>query len=150
MRVERVERVLDRAIEPRQLAEERVVVIGEAVGDLVDDLEPRLAQHVGAPEDEHRAPELLLVARELGRVALRAVALVEQVGDLEFAGERALAPDLGRVGGEDRAHERAVEERRASASGVDARAPRVLEARRRASPGAAPSRRITCARLRRM
>ena len=39
------------------------------------------------------------------------VALVEKVGDLELADERALAPDLGRVSGEDGADQRAVEER---------------------------------------
>ena len=38
------------------------------------------------------------------------VALVEKVGDLEFADERALASHFGRVGGEHRAHQRAVKE----------------------------------------
>ena len=88
-----VEPVLDRAVEARQLAEERIVVIGEAVRDLVDHLEPRLAQHVGAPQDEHGAPQLLFVGRELRRVA-DPLALVEQIGDLEFARQRALAPAL--------------------------------------------------------
>ena len=109
-RLEGGERVLDRAVEPRQLAEEGVVVIGEAVGDLVDHLEPGLAQHVGAPQDQHGAPQLLLDRRQLGGVAAGAVALVEQVGDLEFAGQRALAAHLGRMRGQHRAHQRAVEE----------------------------------------
>ena len=64
--------VLDRAVDARQLAEERVVVIGEAVGDLVDHPEPRQPQHVGAPEDEDHAAQLLVVARQLDVVALQA------------------------------------------------------------------------------
>ena len=55
-------------------------------------------------------PKLLLVARQLRRVD-GAVALVEQLGDFEFARPRALAADFGRMSGEDRAHQRAVEER---------------------------------------
>ena len=117
---ERVEFVLDRAVEARQLAEEGVVVIGEAVGDLVDHFQPRLAQHVGAPEDKDAAPELLLVERELGLVAVGAIALVQKLCDLELSCQRALAPDLGRMGGQHRAHQRAVEEG-AEPLGLDAR-----------------------------
>ena len=107
---EGAERILDLAVEPRQLAEEGVVVIGEAVGDLVDHQQPLLAQHVGAPEDQHCAPQLFLDRGELGGVALSVLALFEKVGDLELADERALAPDLGRVGGKHGADQRAVEE----------------------------------------
>ena len=123
---EGVEPVLDRAVEARQLLEEGVVVIGEAVGDLVDHLQPRLAQHVGAPEDDDAAPEPLLVERQLLRVAQRPVALVEQLGDLEFAGERALAPHFGRVGGQHRAHQRGIE-KGGEPLGLDARLAHVLE-----------------------
>ena len=97
------------AVEPRQFAEERIVVIGEPVGDLVDHGEPRLPQHVGAPEDQDRAPESLLVERELRFVAGEPFALVEQFRDLEFPGQRALAPHFRRMGGEHRAHQRAIE-----------------------------------------
>ena len=106
---DRIEPVLDRAVKARQLAEEGVVVVGEAVRHLVDHLEPRLPQHVGAPEDEDRASQLFLDQRQLRGID-GAVPLVEQLGDLEFARPRALAPHLGRMGGENRAHQRAVEE----------------------------------------
>ena len=124
--IEGVERVLDRRVEPGRLAEEGVVVIGEAVGDLVDDQEPLLAQHGGSPENEHRAPELVLDRRELAGIARGAVALVEEAGDLELACQRGLAPDLGRVSGEHRAHQRAVEDV-AESLRRDARTARVLE-----------------------
>ena len=52
----------------------------------------------------------LLVERELGLAAGRAFALVEQFRDLELPGQRALAPHLRRMGGQDRAHQRAIEE----------------------------------------
>ncbi len=58
-------------------------------------------------------------ARQLDFVALVALALVEQRGDFQLARQRALAPDLGRVGGQHRADERMVEERAQRAS-VDA------------------------------
>ena len=106
---DRVELVLDRPVEARQLAEERVVVIGKTVRHLVDHLEPRLPQHIGAPEDQDRASQPFLDRRELRRIA-RAVPFVEQFGDLEFARPRALAAHLGRMGGQHRAHQRMVEE----------------------------------------
>ena len=56
------------------------------------------------------APEPLLVERQLRLVAGRAFALVEQFRDLELAGQRALAPHFGRMGGQHRAHQRAIEE----------------------------------------
>src|SRR5208337_1291299 len=96
--IEGVERVLDRAVEARQLAEKRVVVIGEAVEDLVDHLQAGLAQHVGAPENEYGASQALLVERELRRLA-EPVALVEVSGDVELARQRALAAHFGRMGG---------------------------------------------------
>ena len=131
--------VLDGAIEARQFAEERVVVIGEAVCDLVDDAQPRLTQHVGAPQQQHGAAQLLFRAREFGVIALLALARVEQRGDFEFAHQRALAPHFGGMGGEHRADQRAVEEI-AQRPGADAQFARMLEgvaegarARRRAA-----------------
>ena len=125
-RVKLRERVLYRRVKPRQFAEERVVVIGEAVGDLVDHGQPGLPQHVRSPEDKNGATQLLFVARELLLVACGAVALVEQIGDLQFAGERALASDLGRVGGQYRADQRAIEEV-AERLGLDAHLLRALK-----------------------
>src|ERR1700733_829029 len=106
----RVESVLDRAVEARQLMEERIVVEREGVGDLVDDLKLRLAQEVRAPEDEHGPPKPFLVERKLILVAACAFALVEQFRDLEFPSERALAPDFGRMGGKHWAYQRVIEE----------------------------------------
>ena len=105
----RVEPVLDQAVEARQLTEKRMVIVGEAVQHLVDDLELGLAQEIGAPEDEDRASQLLLIGGELSWID-GAVALVEQIGDLQFAQPRALPPDFGRMGGEHRAHQRVIEE----------------------------------------
>ena len=132
---DRVELVLDRPVEARQLAEERVVVIGETVRHLVDHLEPRLPQHIGAPEDEDRASQPFLDRRELRRIA-RAVPLVEQFGDLEFARPRALAAHLGRMGGQHRAHQRTIEECLQSLR-LDAHLERALEG---AGEGARPRR----------
>ncbi len=85
-----------------------MVIVGEAVQHLVDDLELCLAQEIGAPEDEDRTSQLFLVGGELGRID-GAIALVEQFGDLQFAQPRALPPDFGRMGGEHRAHHRVIE-----------------------------------------
>ena len=51
---------------------------------------------------------------------------VEQLGDLQFAGERALAAHFGRVRGQHRAHQRAVE-KGAERRRLDARLARALE-----------------------
>ena len=48
-RVGRRELVFERRIEARQLAQERGVVIGEAVRDLVEDSQPGPAQDAGLP-----------------------------------------------------------------------------------------------------
>ena len=107
--------------------EERVVVERERVGDLVDHLELRLAQQVGAPQDEHRAPQLLLVERQLRFGSTHGASRSSSnLGDLELAGERALAPHFGRMGGQDRAHQRAIEEV-AERGGLDAHLARALK-----------------------
>src|SRR2546421_8646859 len=48
-RVDRAELVLQRCVKTRQLPKERVIVIGKAVGDLVDDGKPSSAQNVRLP-----------------------------------------------------------------------------------------------------
>ena len=105
-----VKPVFDRAIEAGQFVKKCVVVERERVRHLVDDLEFRLPQHVGAPQDQNRAPQAFFVQRELSLVADEPLALVQQFSDLEFARERALAPHFRRVGGQHRAHQRAIEE----------------------------------------
>ena len=52
--------VLDRAVDARQFLEERIIVIGEAVGDLVEHFQLGLAQHIGAPERQDGAAQPLL------------------------------------------------------------------------------------------
>ena len=54
----------------------------------------RLAKKVGAPEDQHRSPKPFLVERLLILVADKPLTLVQQFCDLEFTGQRALAPAL--------------------------------------------------------
>ena len=105
-----IELVLDLRVKPRHLAEERVVVIGEAVRDFVDDLQAGMPEQVRAPQQQHRAAQLLLVAPQLRVVADEAFALVDQVGDFELARQSALAPHFGRMRGQHRADQRAVEE----------------------------------------
>ena len=43
------------AVETWQLGEERIIVIGEAVGHLIDHAQPRTAQQIGLPQGQHRA-----------------------------------------------------------------------------------------------
>ena len=120
------ERVRDDAVEPRQFTEERVIVIGEAIGHLVDYGQAGLTQHVGAPQDENGPAQPLFVERQRRLVAVGALAGVEQFGDFQLAGQRALAPDLGRMGGQHRAHQRALEEG-AERSRLDAHLARALK-----------------------
>ena len=110
LRLHAREFVLDRAVDSRQFTEEGVIVEGERVGDLVDHLQPRLPQHVGAPEQQDRAAQLLLDARQLGVVARLPLARVEQGRDFEFPRQRALAAHFGRMRRQHRADQGVVEE----------------------------------------
>jgi hypothetical protein len=74
-RVHGGELVLQGGVEARQLLEEGVVVIGQAVHHLVDDLEPVAAQDAGLPQGEDRPAQGflahgLLVGGQLLPVAL--------------------------------------------------------------------------------
>ena len=109
-RIARGQLVLDLAIEMRQLGEEGVIVIGEAVLDLVDHLEPGLAHQPRLPEGEDGAAQALLAFDLLLRGHARAVAISEQLGDLALAVERALAAHFGRMCGQHRADMAAIEE----------------------------------------
>ena len=110
-RVDGAEAILEVGVEDRQRVQERMVVVGKTVGDLVDDPEARAAYQVGLPQGEHGAAQSPAVGRQLFRRELDAVALVEQPGDLHLTVDRALAPDLGRMRRQDRAAESVGEER---------------------------------------
>jgi hypothetical protein len=104
------ELVLEGGVEARQLGQEGVVVIREAVHDLVDHLEAGAAQDAGLPEGQDGAAQAFLVdALLLGRQA-DAVALGEELGDLHLAVDGGAAAHLGRVRGQDRADQGRAEE----------------------------------------
>ena len=107
----RSERIFDRAVELGQFAQERVVVIGEAVGDFVDHAKFCLAQHVGAPHRQDGAAQAHFVFRERRVVAGKPLALVQQRRNFDLARQRAFAPDFGRMRGQNRARQGVIEER---------------------------------------
>ena len=102
--------VLQRAVQPRHLVQEGVVVERQAVGDLVQHGELGPAQQIGLPQRQHRAAQLLLAGLEFFRRQLHALAAVEQRRDLHLAVDGALAADFGRMRGQDRADQRGSEE----------------------------------------
>ena len=59
-----VQPVLQRAVQPRHLVQEGVVVERQAVGDLVEHGELGTAQQIGLPQRQHRAAQLLVVRLE--------------------------------------------------------------------------------------
>ena len=84
-------------VEPRQFREESMVVIGKAVGHLVDHAQPGAAQRIGLPQGQHRAAQRCFVRRQFSRGRRRPVALRHQLGHLHLAVDRAFAPHFGRV-----------------------------------------------------
>ncbi len=109
-RIDRAELVFEIGVEARQFTQERVVVIGEAVRHLVEHPEARPAQDAGLPQGEDRPAQRLAVGGQLLRGELHAIALVEQLGDLHFAIDRALPADFRRMGRQDRAAQGGAEE----------------------------------------
>ncbi|MGY3446815.1 hypothetical protein ACVW17_006816 [Bradyrhizobium sp. USDA 4473] len=105
-----VQPVLQRAMQPRHLPQEGVVVERQAVADLVEHGQLGPAQQIGLPQRHDGATKLLVAGLALVRRHLQPLAAVEQVGDLHLAVHRALAADLGRMRGQDRADQRALEE----------------------------------------
>ncbi len=103
--------ILEIGVKLRQRVQEGVVVIGQAIGDLVDDPEALAAHQAGLPQGEHGAAQRPAVGRQLLRRELDAIALVEQPRDLHLAIDRALAADLGRMRRQDRAAQSVGEER---------------------------------------
>ena len=106
----RVQPVLQRALQPRHLVQEGVVVERKAVGDLVEHGELGPAQQIGLPQRQHRAAQLLVACLGLLRRQLHAFAPVEQRRDLHLAVHRALAPHFGRMRGQHRADQGVGEE----------------------------------------
>ena len=109
-RVFGVQPVLQRAVQPRHLVQERVVVERQAVGDLVQHGQLGPAQQVGLPQRQHGAAQLLLAGLEFFRCQVHALAAVEQACDFHLAVDGALAADLGRMRGQNRADQRRSEE----------------------------------------
>ncbi len=104
------EAVFEVGVEARQLAQEAVIEVGQAIAHLVHHRQFFGAQHAGLPQREHRAAQGLVVGLAFFGGELHAVALVEQAGDGHLAVEDALALHLGGVGGEHRRHLGGVEE----------------------------------------
>ena len=100
----------DLLIEPRHFVEECVIVIGEAVGDFVADIELRPAQQARLPQQQDSAADLVLDLLFLVGRPFLPVAPFEQMRDRHLAHHRALAPHLGRMRGQDRDHEGVIEE----------------------------------------
>lgn len=102
--------VLERVYKPRHLAQEGVVVEGQAVGDLVEHGQLGPAQQIGLPQRQHLAAKLLVAGGRLLRGQRDPLAAVEQAGDLHLAVHGALAADFGRMRGQHRADQRGLEE----------------------------------------
>ena len=98
-----VQPVFQRAMQPRHLVQERVVVERQAVGDLIQHGQLGPAQQVGLPQRQHGAAQLLVAGLDLVRRQLHPLATVEQCRDFHLAVDRALAADFGRMRGQDRA-----------------------------------------------
>ena len=110
-RIDAAQAILQVGVEDGQSMKEGVVVVGEAVGDLVDHPEALAAHQAGLPQGEHGTAQRPAVGGELLRRELHAVALVEQLRNLHLAVDRALATDFRRMRRQDRAAERVGEER---------------------------------------
>ena len=98
-----VQPVLQRAVQPRHLVQEGVVIERQAVGDFVEHGELGPAQQIGLPQRQHLAAQLLVARLALFRRQLHPFAAVQQGCDLHLAVDRALAADFGRMRGQHRA-----------------------------------------------
>jgi hypothetical protein len=96
------DRILDFAMHARQRIDECVAEVREGVFDLVAHAELHGPQHAGLPQGGDEAAQLQLARSPLLGEDVRAVEGDELRGDLELRVERALALDLGGVGGEHR------------------------------------------------
>ena len=105
-----VQPVLERAMQPRHLVQEGVIVERQAVGDFVEHGELGPAQQVGLPQRQHLAAQLLVARPRFPPASADPFAPVEQGGDLHLAVDRALAAHFGRMRGQHRADQRVLEE----------------------------------------
>ena len=110
VRIQLLQLVFQRAIEARNLAQKGVVVVAEAVGDLVENRQLGAAQEAGLPQGRHGTAQLLFDLRRLLVGQPHAIALLEQRCDCYLERHDALAPHLRRVRGQHRADEGGVEE----------------------------------------
>src|SRR5882672_8676173 len=110
-RIDGRETIFEIRVQARQLAEERVVVVRQPVGDFVDDRGFPASQQAGLPEDQDGARKRVVGRGGFHRCECQAIAACEKLGDLHFAIEHALATHLGWMRGEHRAHQDRVEQR---------------------------------------
>ena len=103
------ERVFQTGVQAGQFAEERMVVIGQAVRDFVYHFQPFLPQHIGLPQGQDRAAKPGFEFRPFFRREAAAFARIEQGGDIHFAVHRALAANLRGVRGQYGIYRRARE-----------------------------------------
>ena len=104
------QQILERTVQPRNLAQEGMIVERQPVGDFVENGQLVAPEQIGLPQGEHGAAELLFVRREFIRRKLHALAPVDQTGDFHFAINRALAANFRRMRGQDRADQSLAEE----------------------------------------
>ncbi len=91
--------------------EERVFEIAEPVRDLVQHIQPRLAQQVGLPEHEHGPADTVFDLLTFFRRQSRLFAARHQLGDGDLPVHHAAAADLRRMGGKNGADLGFVQER---------------------------------------
>ena len=108
--IDRRQPVLEVAVEPRQFAQEGVVVIRKPARDLVDHGGAAAPQQAGLPEREDGARHGGVGGAGLRRREKRTVALGEEVRHLVLPIQHALAPDLGGMRGQHGAHQDRIEQ----------------------------------------
>ncbi len=104
------QQVLDFGVQLRQLPQERVPVVRQAVLDLIVHRQPQLAQHTRLPQRQHHAAQRLFVLRQLVGRELHAISFGEQSCNFQLAVENALALYFGRMCGEHRGDQRFTKE----------------------------------------
>ena len=112
LRPARTQQILDLVVQPRQLVQKGVAIVGEAVLDLVADRQPQLAQDARLPHRQNQGAQRLVVGLALVGGQLHAVALHQEPADFALGVEDALALHLGGMRGEHGRDERVAEELR--------------------------------------
>ena len=99
----------------RHLGQECVRENRKIIVDLVADLDARVAQHAGLPQDADFALELGVDLGLFRRWRRGALAPLQQSADLGFAVENGFAPHFGGMGGDHRHDQGVFSERRSPA-----------------------------------